>query len=88
MYKDIQKMSLCIWSIPGIGIKFYIGDTGNGKYGGNSKSVSGNRCYTAIGEYGRKQFFIYLSGHWNYFKCGKKCGATGRESKCETVSAQ
>ena len=29
-----QKMSLCIWCIPCIGIEFYTGDTGHGEYGG------------------------------------------------------
>ena len=33
VYQDFQEMSLCIWRIPGTGIKFYPGDTGAGKYG-------------------------------------------------------
>ena len=33
-YQTFSAMSLCIWSISGSGVKFYVGDTGNGKHGG------------------------------------------------------
>ena len=61
-----------------LGIKLYIGDTGNGKYGSKCKFISGNRCNTSTGEYGWKQFSIYLFIDRYYIKCGKKCGTTGR----------
>src|SRR5690242_4035686 len=80
-------MSLCFWSVPGIGVKLYTGYPGNSEYGSNREPVPSNWSNATIGEHGRNKFHIYLSFHWNYFKCGKERGAVGRKrSSCREHS--
>ena len=78
MHQDLSKMPICIRGISGAGIEFYTGDTGDGEHGGECEPLSNNRCNAATGEYGWKQFMVYLFFHRNYIKCGKKRRTDGR----------